>query len=427
MFICSKCDAQQPKWAGRCSECGGWGTLSEESGAGDTGHRGKTSNAKSADVTPLTDATLSPAKRQATGIGELDRVLGGGIVDGSLVLLSGEPGIGKSTLAAMVASAFGTTSPILYASGEESAPQLSGRLKRLGVDLTSVAYVGSTSVERIAKTLEKEHPPLVIIDSVQTLTSTELDVAAGGATLVRYATNVLLETAKKTGVPILLIGQVTKDGSVAGPKTLEHLVDVVLVLEGNAGHMTRLLRAEKNRFGSTEEVGVFEMREEGLVGVENPSAHFLEERTETPGSIVTPVLEGSRVFLVEVQALVETSVFANPIRRATGFSEKRLLMLSAILSRRAGLRLADKDIYVNVVGGLRLTEPAADLAVCLAIAGAMEKGSLKPQSVVFGEVGLGGELRKVPGMERREKESKRLGFNTVVSPTTTKTLKDLLT
>ncbi|OGL71364.1 hypothetical protein A3D69_03610 [Candidatus Uhrbacteria bacterium RIFCSPHIGHO2_02_FULL_54_11] len=227
-------------------------------------------------------------------------------------------------------------------------------------------------------------------------------------------------------MPILLVGQVTKDGSVAGPKTLEHLVDVVLMLEGKSGYLTRLLRAGKNRFGSTEEVGIFEMREEGLVGVANPSAHFLEERAQTPGSIVTATLEGSRVFLVEVQALVETSVFANPLRRATGFSEKRLLMLSAILSRRAGVKLADKDIYVNVVGGLRLTEPAADLAACLAIAGALEKVSLKAQTIVFGEVGLGGELRKVPGMERREKEAKRLGFETVISPATAKTLKELL-
>lgn len=426
MFTCSKCDAQQLKWSGRCGECGGWGTLSEGGGTETGGRASAVAEAKAADVTRLGDAKLESAARTPTGIGEMDRVLGGGLVAGSLVLLSGEPGIGKSTLAAMVGSALGIERPVLYASGEESAPQLSGRLKRLGVDLARVSFTGVTAVERVAKTIEKEQPPFVIVDSVQTLTSSELDSAAGGASLVRYATNVLLETAKETGVPILLVGQVTKDGSIAGPKMLEHLVDAVLILEGHSGHMTRLLRAGKNRFGSTEEVGVFEMREEGMVGIENPSAHFLEERAQTPGSIVTAALEGSRVFLVEVQALVETSVFANPIRRATGFSEKRLLMLSAILSRRAGLKLADKDIYVNVVGGLRLTEPSADLAVCLAIAGALEKISLDPQTIVFGEVGLGGELRKVPGMERREKEAKRLGFESVISPKTKKALKELL-
>jgi DNA repair protein RadA/Sms len=402
--------------------------------------------AKAADVKNLSDAEIEAAQRTPTNISELDRVLGGGIVAGSLVLLSGEPGIGKSTLAAMIGQSFsaklesnagaGIATPVLYASGEESASQLSGRLKRLNIDLKNISYVASTVVEAVAKTIEKIKPPLAIIDSVQTLSSSELDVAAGGVTLVRYATSILLDTAKRTGVPIVLVGQVTKDGSIAGPKTLEHLVDAVLILEGAQGHSTRILRATKNRFGSTDEVGVFEMKEEGLVGVENPSAHFLEERAQTPGSVITAALEGSRVFLVEVQALVETSVFANPVRRAAGFSEKRLLMLSAILSRRAGVKLADKDIYVNVVGGLRLTEPAADLAVCLAIAEAMRSektahpsevpSETKRRRVVFGEVGLGGEFRKVPGMERREKEAKRLGFEIVVSPTTSKTLKGIL-
>lgn len=422
MFSCSKCDSQYNKWTGRCTECDAWGTVEE--GASKT--NSKISSATVAQVQPLTDASIEPAKRAETSITELDRVLGGGIVAGSLVLLSGEPGIGKSTLAAMVGGKLGAHSPILYASGEESANQLSGRLKRLNVSLESVSYVSSTIVESIAKTIEKKTPPLVIVDSVQTLTSSELDTTAGGATLVRYATSVLLEVSKRTGVPILLVGQVTKDGSVAGPKTLEHLVDVVLVLEGEQGHTTRLLRATKNRFGSTEEVGVFEMKEEGLVGVENPSAHFLEERAQTSGSIVTAVLEGSRVFLVEVQALVENSIFANPLRRANGFSEKRLLMLSAILGRRAGLKLSNKDIYVNVVGGLKLTEPAADLAVCLAIASALEKVTLEPNTIVFGEVGLGGEIRRVPGMERREKEAKRLGFEKIISPNTSKIIKDLL-
>lgn len=315
---------------------------------------------------------------------------------------------------------------MLYISGEESAAQLSGRLERLACDTKRFLFLSETDVEVVAKTIEKERPPLAIIDSVQTLTSAELDATAGGASLVRYATSVLLETAKRTGIPILLVGQVTKDGSVAGPKTLEHLVDVVLILEGKPEQGTRLLRAGKNRFGSTDEVGVFEMKQAGMIGVANPSAYFLAERIPTAGSVVTAVLEGSRVFLVEVQALVETSVFPNPVRRAIGTSEKRLLMLCAILSRRAGLQLANKDVYVNVVGGLRLTEPSADLAVCLAIMGAMKNQTSETGSVVFGEVGLGGELRKVPGMERREKEAKRLGFEHVISPATNKMLKELL-
>lgn len=430
MYSCTKCDAQQLKWAGRCNECGGWGTLSEET----LSTRPSVSKTKAKQiagikaVTPiaLSHADLKVAERTPTGLEEFDRVLGGGIVAGSLLLLSGEPGIGKSTLAAMIGHTLGSASPMLYISGEESAAQLSGRLERLACDTKRFLFLSETDVEVVAKTIEKERPPLAIIDSVQTLTSAELDATAGGASLVRYATSVLLETAKRTGIPILLVGQVTKDGSVAGPKTLEHLVDVVLILEGKPEQGTRLLRAGKNRFGSTDEVGVFEMKQAGMIGVANPSAYFLAERIPTAGSVVTAVLEGSRVFLVEVQALVETSVFPNPVRRAIGTSEKRLLMLCAILSRRAGLQLANKDVYVNVVGGLRLTEPSADLAVCLAIMGAMKNQTSETGSVVFGEVGLGGELRKVPGMERREKEAKRLGFAHVISPATHKMLKELL-
>lgn len=354
-------------------------------------------------------------------------MLGGGLVTGSAVLLFGEPGIGKSTLAAIVGNRMGTTEkPTLYASGEESAHQLATRLGRIDCGLSHFSFSSETDVEALCASINESRPRVVIVDSVQTLTSSAADLAEGGASLVRYATSLLVQTAKTTGACILLIGQVTKDGAAAGPKTLEHLVDVVLVLEGEAAMSSRILRASKNRFGSTDEVGVFDMQQGGLVEVANPSSYFLEERVAAAGSVITAALEGSRVFLVEVQALVSPSVYPTPIRRANGFEEKRLLMLCAILSRRAGLKLADKDVYVNVVGGLRLQEPAADLAVCLAIASALSDKPTAEKTVVFGEVGLSGEIRRVPGVDRRTKEAKRLGFDRAISPEHARILIDCL-
>jgi len=293
---------------------------------------------------------------------------------------------------------------------------LSGRFKRLDIAGKNVSYLGATDIGTIIATVEKAKPALLIVDSVQTLSSMQIESAAGSPNLVRAATAMLVELAKRTDLPIILVGQVTKDGSVAGPKTLEHLVDVVLNLEGDPVHATRLLRASKNRFGSADEVGVFEMKENGLVAIENPSSRFLAERTQSPGSAITATVEGSRVFLVEVQALVDKSFYGTPVRRASGFDANRLQMLAAILSKRAGLKLGESDIFVNVIGGLSLNEPAADLAVAAAIVSAVKNEPIEEGVVVFGEVGLGGEVRSISFIERRLNEIARLGMSTAWVP-----------
>ncbi len=374
----------------------------------------------------MTEAvSQSAGPRVSTGDAEVDRVLGDGLVPGSLVLLSGEPGIGKSTLVAQIAAKVGGDKTVLYISGEESASQLAGRFARLGASAEHVHFLEALHIETLVATIEHTSPALAIVDSVQTLSSDSLDASAGTPAMVRYATSLLLELAKRTNIPVLLIGQVTKDGAIAGPKTLEHLVDVVVSLEGDPLHSYRLLRASKNRFGATGEVGVFEMIESGLRAVANPSAMFLSERTDTAGSVIAAAVEGSRVFLVEVQSLVEKSSFGTPVRRASGFDQNRLQMLCAILSKRAGLKLGESDVYVNVIGGLQLEEPAADLAVCAAIIGAY-KGTVAGPVLYVGEVGLGGEVRSVHGLERRTTEAKRMGIETWVGPGRVKTLKDLL-
>jgi len=419
MFSCSNCDAQFPKWSGRCTECGKWGMVTEEGNFQSPISNAKAKAAKSQPV--LEAAKDADPGRVSTGIAEMDRVLGGGLVRGSIVLLSGEPGIGKSTLVAQIAG----TIPSLYVSGEESAPQLAGRFVRLGMKADAVNFLEALPVETIVATIEKERPALAIVDSVQTLTSAELDSCAGTPAMVRYATSLLLDLAKRTHIPILLIGQVTKDGSIAGPKTLEHLVDVVVSLEGDPVHAYRILRATKNRFGATDEVGVFEMTSTGLAAVENPSARFLEERRNVPGSVIAATMEGSRVFLVEVQALVEKTSYGTPVRRASGFDQNRLQMLCAILSKHAGLKLGEADVYVNVIGGLELREPAADLAVCAAIVSAVKNIASESPVVYVGEVGLGGEVRSVARIDRREAEAKRMGIETIKTPKTIKMVEDL--
>ncbi len=417
MFHCTHCDAQSPKWAGRCGTCGSWGTVIEEDTSPSLPKRSASKASAHASTRLFDIASQNEHERIKIDIQELDRVFGGGIVKGSLSLISGEPGIGKSTLVAMIAGIIaGQKSTVLYISGEESASQLAARFTRLHQPLEQIQFLENFPIETLVATIEKEHPALVIVDSVQTLDSQNLEGQAGSPTLVRYATSLLLETAKRSNIPILLVGQVTKDGSVAGPKMLEHIVDTVLYLEGDPVHAYRILRARKNRFGSTDEVGIFEMTQTGLVVVENPSARFLEERSAIPGSVITATVEGSRIFLVEVQALVSPCVYGNPTRRASGFDLNRLQMLCAILTKRTGLKLGEQDVYVNVIGGLVLEERAADLALCAAIFQAATNQADAQPTIYLGEVGLGGEVRSVPLLDRRLEEARRLGINQAVIP-----------
>jgi DNA repair protein RadA/Sms len=353
--------------------------------------------------------------RIETGITEFDRVMGSGLVPGSLVLLGGDPGIGKSTLVLQVADKLAAKEKIIYVSGEESAEQINLRLHRLGLNGDKINFLAEENVEVIGKTLLKQKPALVIIDSIQTMYTPDAESEPGSITQVKAATVKFLEIAKKHNITIILVGHVTKEGVVAGPRMLEHLVDVVLYLEGDQYHEFRILRGVKNRFGNTNEVGIFEMQDKGLIEVKNPSEIFINTRSKNSGSCLCAVLEGKRTFLVEVQALVSKTVFGYPVRKSSGFDNNRLQMLVAVLSKRAKLPLGAQDIHVNIVGGLKIKEPAADLAVCLAIVSAFADKIIPNGSVAIGEVGLGGEVRAVSRLKERIKEAKKLGFKNIIS------------
>ena len=376
-----------------------------------------------APIVDLASASAEPAKHTLTNISELDRVLSGGVVSGSVTLLAGEPGIGKSTLVAQIASEF--NSPY-YVSGEESQGQVVMRLKRLNIKPDNISFSNAIEVGSIIASAEKLKPSLLIIDSIQTMIASEIDNLPGTPTAVRAATAQLIGFAKSSNIPVLLIGQVTKDGIVAGPKTLEHLVDTVLTIEGDPESQYRILRASKNRFGSTDEVGIFEMTELGMIPVENPSARFIEERSNNPGSVITCLMEGTRPILVEVQALAEKSLFSNPIRRTSGYDAGRLQMLIAIINKRTDVKVAGHDVYVNVVGGIKIKEHAADLAVCAAIMSSVKDKALPKDTIVFGELGLGGEIRSVPFIDKRANEAERLGFKNKITPKTVQSIKNLL-
>jgi DNA repair protein RadA/Sms len=420
MFVCSHCDTQVLKWSGRCIECGKWGTLSEDGATASSSFSGKTAS-KPAPVLKLGEASATVTTPIPTGLSELDRVLGGGIVPGSVTLLAGEPGIGKSTIVAQIAG----FQSAYYASGEESEGQVRLRFERLGINPSTILFSNAVDVSAIIAAAKEAKPSIVIVDSIQTMMVAEADAFPGTPTAVRAATTELISFAKSTNTPVLIIGQVTKEGTVAGPKTLEHLVDTLLTLEGDPESTYRILRANKHRFGSTEEIGVFEMTEKGLIAVENPSARFLKERVPGPGSVVTCIMEGSRPFLVEIQALVDKSFFPNPVRRTSGYDASRLQMVLAIVSKRAGVKVYDQDVFVNVVGGIKIDEHAADLAVAAAIISAINDKTFPADTIIVGELGLGGEVRSVPFLERRLKEAERLGMATSLTPKNTKHIREL--
>lgn len=425
LYHCTKCDAQTPKWTGRCLECGSWGTITESAPPASSGPGPKpVTKGRSAKTISLRTLKGKSAPRKPTGIGELDRVLGGGLIAGSLTLFSGEPGVGKSTLLLQTAARLKGT---LYISGEESAEQVALRFERLGLKDADLDFLAETNLATMLATIEEAKPSLAIIDSIQTTYSPDIESETGSVTQIRAVTAQLMQMAKRTNIPVLIVGQVTKDGSVAGPKTLEHLVDVVVSFEGDRSSSYRLLRTTKNRFGATDEVGVFEMAEDGLREVANPSSFFLSNRTaDVPGSVVTCIMEGTRPILVEVQALASRTTFGYPQRKASGFDANRLQVLLAVLSERLGIQTQTHDIHINVAGGYRVREPAADAAVLLAIVSALSGKPLPSSLAAFGEVGLGGELRPVSGLDRRKAEAERQGFKKIVSPPETKHLKDIL-
>ena len=423
VFVCQECGAQAPKWAGRCNECGAWNSLVEErapepaaTGAAAGNRYSQFAQGTSAKL--YADVENANAQRLSTGIGEFDRVLGGGIVPGSLVLLGGEPGIGKSTLLLQAAAHFAREfGPVLYASGEESEHQIKSRGARLGIGEAPIYLLSETCIERILEEIARLKPALVIIDSVQTVFSLKFQSAPGSIGQVREAATQFLFAAKGQNIPTVLVGHVTKDGNLAGPKVLEHVVDTVLSFEGERHHSHRVVRAVKNRFGAVSELGVFEMTGAGLRPVANPSKLFLSERaTGTPGSAVLCCVEGSRPILVEVQALVSTSTFGNARRMAIGIDQNRLSLLLAVLEKRAGLSLAGDDVYVNIAGGMSIEEPAADLSVVAAVASSVRNRALAPATAVFGEVGLSGEVRGTPQAALRIREAVQMGFTRLIMP-----------
>lgn len=419
LFSCSKCGAQYPKWTGRCSECGGWGTVSEDASApaSASAHRTRTTPGKPQAFHEI-DAKIKLTKH-ATSIAYLDRLWGGGLVSGSVTLIGGEPGIGKSTLLAQLGCALAMAGKrVLYVTGEESPQQVRHRLERLCKTLPETFFfLDQTSADTIASTIEHEKPDLTIIDSVQTLRLAGVTGEPGNPTQVKASAAVINEAAKRANAAVIFVGQVTKDGDLAGPRLLEHLVDTVMMLEGDRTHDVRILRVIKHRFGSTEESAILSMQEQGLEELTDPSAVLLQDRpTNVPGSLVSCLMEGSRPILVEVQALVSSAGYGTPSRRATGVDPNRLSLLLAVLARRAGLGFGESDVFANIVGGIDARTPALDLALALALASAKTDVSIPAHYAAWGEVGLSGEIRPVPQTALRIKEAARLNLNTILIP-----------
>lgn len=419
-WICQQCGASSPAFLGRCPGCGEWNTMVETLDArSETPTRGKVARVDAETrLTPLDRIEPQGESRIALGISEFNRVLGGGLVPGELVLIGGDPGIGKSTLILQAAGELAAQgAQVVYVSGEESVQQIKLRADRLNIDSGNVLLMAETDLDTILGVAEDVRPGLLVVDSIQTVMIDEIGSAAGSVSQVRESTGRIMQWAKRSSVPTFIVGHVTKEGAIAGPRVLEHMVDAVLYLEGERFHQYRILRAVKNRFGSTDEVGVFEMASTGLQEVRNPSEAFLEERAErTPGSTVAVTMEGSRPILVEVQALATPSNFSMPRRSANGLDNNRLQLLVAVLQKRVGLGLGTQDVYANVVGGLRIQEPAADLAIAVAVASSLRDRPVDPGTVCIGEIGLSGELRTVTQLERRVQEASRLGFRRAIIP-----------
>ena len=418
IFVCSQCGFETPKWLGKCPGCGEWNTLEEETRTAPS----PAQTAKTRRSAPIRSFALDEIQpdselRYRTGMSELDRVLGGGIVKGSLVLLSGDPGIGKSTILLQVCKVIGQKMKVLYVSGEESYSQIKLRADRLGVSAPGLRLLCETDMQAVSEHIMNEKPELVIIDSVQTMNHTDLSSSPGSVTQVRECTSLLMRTAKSLSIPILLVGHVNKDGNIAGPKVLEHIVDAVLYFEGERNLSFRILRAVKNRYGSTNEIGVFEMTDRGLQEVKNPSEMLIAGRPKnTPGTCVACVMEGSRPLLAVIQGLVTPTSFGNPRRMSNGFDYNRMAMLLAVLEKRGGYFFNNMDTYINVVGGMKLDEPALDLTIALALVSSLKDYAIRDDVLAFGEIGLAGEIRAISHCEQRIKEAARLGFTRCIVP-----------
>lgn len=417
LYVCSECGYESAKWYGKCPGCGEWNTMSEEIPVSASSKGTKKLSVSVQPVLKLNDITGDVEKRISTGINEFDRVLGGGIVQGSLVLIGGDPGIGKSTILLQICEHLGKTCDVLYVSGEESANQIKLRANRLGVTTNRLGVLAQTDVGIIVETVKSEKPDIVIIDSIQTMIYDECSSSAGSVTQVRECTNIFMHMAKSLGIPVFVVGHVNKDGAIAGPKVLEHIVDTVLYFEGERNYSYRILRGVKNRFGSTNEIGVFEMRQSGLAEVENPSLLMLSGRPKNvSGTCVACVMEGTRPILAEVQGLVTATGFGTPRRMSTGFDYNRMAMILAVLEKRGGYYFNSMDAYINVIGGLKLDEPAADLTVAMALISSLKDVVVQENAIAFGEIGLAGEIRAVNNCEQRVSEALRLGFDKCIIP-----------
>ena len=419
VFVCGECGYETPKWVGKCPGCGEWNTMVEDVRLPQKAAVSATPRpAQTFSAIPLSQINAADEHRFVTGISELDRVLGGGIVKGSVILLSGDPGIGKSTILLQVCNALQGDIKILYVSGEESAIQIKLRAKRIGVESDAVSVMTETDVQTVCEYINSARPDLVMIDSIQTMQHPDISSSPGSIVQVRESANMLLRTGKSLDIPIFIVGHVNKGGDIAGPKVMEHIVDTVLYFEGERNQSYRILRAIKNRFGSTNEIGVFEMTETGLAEVENPSAMMLSGRmSDVSGGCITCIIEGTRPILAEVQGLVAATGFGNARRTAAGFDYNRLNLLLAVLEKRLGLMFSNLDTYINIVGGIRLDEPAADLAVAMALVSGLRDIPIDENTIVFGEIGLSGELRSVPRAQARVNEAERMGFTRCILPT----------